>query len=91
MFTWTRDSSLVFKLLVDQFTSGQNNSLKPLIEDFVFSQAAIQQLTNPSGNVSTGGLGEPKFYINQTAFEGPWGRPQRGMFMFLAMACRTYL
>lgn len=36
----------------------------------------LQHLPNPSGNFSTGGLGEPKFNTDGTAFEGSWGRPQ---------------
>ena len=81
LFTWTRDSSLVFKLIVDQFTSGQDTSLRTLIDEFVSAQAIIQQVSNPSGSVSTGGLGEPKFNIDETAFTGAWGRPQRGKFL----------
>jgi glucoamylase len=84
LYTWVRDSSLVFKTLVDQYTSGQDTSLHSLIDDFVSAEANIQQVTNPSGTISTGGLGEPKFYINETAFTGSWGRPQRGMYNFAA-------
>ncbi|KAJ3483035.1 hypothetical protein NLI96_g6578 [Meripilus lineatus] len=77
LFTWTRDSSLVFKALIDQFVSGQDTSLRTLIDQFVSSQAFIQQVSNPSGTVSSGGLGEPKFNVDETAFTGAWGRPQR--------------
>ncbi|KAF9046528.1 glucoamylase [Panaeolus papilionaceus] len=77
LFTWTRDSSLVFKTIIDQFTSGQDTSLRTLIDQFLSAQTALQQVSNPSGTVSTGGLAEPKFNIDGTAFTGPWGRPQR--------------
>ncbi|OCB88871.1 glucoamylase [Sanghuangporus baumii] len=77
LFTWTRDSSLVFKALIDQYTFGQDTSLRTLIDEFVTAQSIIQQVTNPSGTVSTGGLGEPKFNIDMTAFTDAWGRPQR--------------
>ncbi|KAI0090809.1 glucoamylase G2 [Irpex rosettiformis] len=77
LYTWTRDSSLVFKALIDQFTSGADTSLRGLIDDFVSAETALQQVSNPSGSVSTGGLGEPKFNIDQSAFTGAWGRPQR--------------
>ncbi|KAJ3553980.1 hypothetical protein NM688_g3339 [Phlebia brevispora] len=76
LYTWTRDASLVFKVLIDQFTSGQDKSQRALIDDFVSAQAFLQQIPNLSGGVSSGGLGEPKFYINETAFNGEWGRPQ---------------
>ena len=82
LFTWTRDSSLVFKLIVDQFTSGTDTTLRTLIDDFVSAQTIIQQVSDPSGSVSSGGLGEPKFNIDETAFTGAWGRPQRGQCVF---------
>ncbi|EIM85945.1 glucoamylase [Stereum hirsutum FP-91666 SS1] len=76
LYTWTRDSSLVFKVVVDQVVAG-NTSLQGLVDDFVTAEATLQQVSNPSGTVSTGGLGEPKFNIDETAFTGAWGRPQR--------------
>ena len=81
LYTWVRDSSLVFKVIVDQYTGGRDNSLRTLIDSFFTAEAALQQVSNPSGTVSTGGLGEPKFNIDGTAFTGNWGRPQRGLFM----------
>ncbi|CEL63323.1 glucoamylase [Rhizoctonia solani AG-1 IB] len=77
VYTWTRDSALVYKLLVDQYVSGRDNSLLQGIYDWIASQTRLQQVTNPSGTVSAGGLGEPKFNINETEFTGSWGRPQR--------------
>ncbi|KAG5341533.1 hypothetical protein C0989_009894 [Termitomyces sp. Mn162] len=78
LYTWTRDSALVFQSLIDQFTHGQDTTLRPSIENYIAAQTILQQVSNPSGNVSTGGLGEPKFNIDLTAFTGSWGRPQRG-------------
>jgi glucoamylase len=51
---------LVAKVIVDQYTMGEDSSLGRLINDLVSAQADIQQISNPSGTVSTGGLGEPK-------------------------------
>ena len=35
-------------------------------------------MSNPSGDLSDGdGLGEPKFNVDESAFTGGWGRPQR--------------
>lgn len=92
VFTWVRDSSLVFKLLIDQYTLGQDTSpsLRSLIDAFVASQARIQKVTNPSGAISTGGLGEPKFHINETAFTDGWGRPQRDGPSLRATSFITY-
>jgi glucoamylase len=92
LYTWTRDSSLVFQTIIDQcetipkgrveklitlpcarFTLGLDTTLRPQIDNFVAAQTAIQQVSNPSGTVSSGGLGEPKFNIDETAFTEPWG------------------
>jgi glucoamylase len=80
LFTWVRDSSLVFKVIVDQYTSERDSSLQGQITNFTIAEAELQQRSNPSGNVSTGGLGEPKFNIDETAYTGSWDRPQRGWF-----------
>ncbi|KAL8775683.1 MAG: hypothetical protein Q9209_000179 [Squamulea sp. 1 TL-2023] len=76
-YTWTRDSALTAKMLIDDFIAG-DTSLQPQIEDYISAQAILQTVSNPSGDLSDGsGLGEPKFEVNSTAFTGPWGRPQR--------------
>ncbi|TFK87333.1 carbohydrate-binding module family 20 protein [Polyporus arcularius HHB13444] len=90
LYTWTRDSSLVFKALIDQFTTGEDGSLRTLIDQFTSAEATLQQVSNPSGTVSTGGLGEPKFNIDETAFTGAWGRPQRDGPALRATAIITY-
>lgn len=92
LYTWTRDSSLVFKALVDQLiaSGGSTMSMSSLIDMFVTAEANIQQVTSPSGNVTTGGLGEPKFMINETAFTGAWGRPQRDGPALRATTLITY-
>ncbi len=68
----------MFKLLLTQtrYTLGLDNdtSLRSLIDDFVSAESILQNVTNPSGNISSGGLGEPKFMIDETAFTGSWGR-----------------
>ncbi|MCJ1315074.1 hypothetical protein MMC15_000389 [Xylographa vitiligo] len=75
-YTWTRDSALTFKLLVDTFIAG-NSALQTDIQNYILAQGKLQTISNPSGTLSTGGLAEPKFYVNETAFTGAWGRPQR--------------
>jgi len=90
LYTWVRDSSLTFKALIDEYTSGEDTSLRTLIDDFVSAEATLQQVTNPSGTVSSGGLGEPKFNINETAFTGAWGRPQRDGPALRATAIISY-
>ncbi|KAF6229617.1 hypothetical protein HO173_011472 [Letharia columbiana] len=76
-YTWTRDSALTYKALVDAFIAG-NSSLQLEIENYIYAQAQLQAVSNPSGDLSNGaGLGEPKFEVDGTAFTGAWGRPQR--------------
>lgn len=81
LYTWVRDSSLVFKVIADQFSRGDDDSLRSQIDNFIAAEAALQQVSNPSGTVKTGGLGEPKFNINGDAYTDAWGRPQRGWSM----------
>ncbi|SMR53207.1 unnamed protein product [Zymoseptoria tritici ST99CH_1E4] len=76
-FTWTRDAALVTKCLVDQFLSGGPASLEGGVQDYINAQASLQTVQNPSGGLCSGGLGEPKFQVDGTAFTGNWGRPQR--------------
>jgi glucoamylase len=64
------------KVLVDLFRNG-NLGLQTVIEEYVNSQAYLQTVSNPSGGLSSGGLGEPKYNVDMTAFTGAWGRPQR--------------
>lgn len=90
LYTWTRDSSLVYKAIIDQYTQGLDTTLRGTIDDFVNAEAILQQVSNPSGTVSTGGLGEPKFNIDETAFTGAWGRPQRDGPALRATALITY-
>ncbi|KAL9600100.1 MAG: hypothetical protein Q9179_003331 [Wetmoreana sp. 5 TL-2023] len=76
-YTWTRDSALTFKMLIDNFIAG-DASLRTEIENYISAQAILQTVSNPSGDITDGsGLGEPKLKVNSTAFTGPWGRPQR--------------
>ncbi|KAF2117002.1 Six-hairpin glycosidase-like protein [Lophiotrema nucula] len=77
-YSWTRDSALVFKTIVDQFIQTGDTNLQLKINDYITAQAKLQTVSNPSGGLSDGsGLGEPKFLPNGNAFTGDWGRPQR--------------
>ncbi|TFL07038.1 glucoamylase [Pterulicium gracile] len=77
-FFWTRDAALTYKALTEQFTSGEDTTLRPLIDDFARSTARFQALNTPSGSAaSLESLGEPKFKMDISPFTEPWGRPQR--------------
>jgi len=90
LYTWTRDSALVFKLLIEDFVSGDDPSLRRLIDAYISVEAFIQQTTNPSGPAGKSGLGEPKFNIDGSAFTAPWGRPQRDGPALRASAMMQY-
>ncbi|KAG9235112.1 glycoside hydrolase family 15 protein [Amylocarpus encephaloides] len=89
-YTWTRDAALVFKCLVDTFIDQYSSSLQILIENYITAQARLQTVQNPSGGLSSGGLGEPKFNADGSAFTGSWGRPQRDGPALRATALITY-
>ncbi|KUJ13234.1 starch-binding glucan 1,4-alpha-glucosidase [Mollisia scopiformis] len=89
-YTWTRDSALTFKCIVDTFINSYSSSLQTEIENYIEAQAYIQTVSNPSGGLSSGGLGEPKFNADESAFTGSWGRPQRDGPALRATALITY-
>ena len=66
------------KTIVDEFLFGKTE-LQPYIEDYIHSQAVLQTVSNPSGTFLPAGLGlgEPKYQVDGTRFNGAWGRPQR--------------
>jgi glucoamylase len=90
-YTWSRDSALTLKMLVDEFIFG-NTSLQTVIEDYVHAQAVLQTVANPSGTFLPQGvgLGEPKFMVDGSRFNGAWGRPQRDGPALRAIALMTY-
>ncbi|KAL0577741.1 glycoside hydrolase 15 protein [Marasmius crinis-equi] len=90
LYTWTRDSALVFSWIIDQVTLARDTSLRSQVENYIASTARIQQVSNPSGTITTGGLGEPKFNIDESAFTGAWGRPQRDGPALRSTALITY-
>ncbi|SPO05379.1 related to glucoamylase precursor [Cephalotrichum gorgonifer] len=76
-YTWTRDASLTFKAIIERFIDTGDAELETLIRSFITGQAALQGVENPSGGLATGGLAEPKFHVDMSAFTEAWGRPQR--------------
>lgn len=70
-YNWVRDAALTMDVVVDLYEAATVPSAVSHYEDnlFQYSQARAEQQ-------QIGGLGEPKFYLNNTLFTGPWGRPQ---------------
>lgn len=81
-------------MIIDEFifTGGSNASLKVYIDDYIHAQAVLQTISNPSGTFYPAGLGlgEPKYEVNGTRFNGAWGRPQRDGPGLRAIALMTY-
>ncbi|KAI5481605.1 glucoamylase/glucan 1,4-alpha-glucosidase-like protein [Pseudohyphozyma bogoriensis] len=76
VYTWTRDAALVTKALLEHSVATGNSSILEILKDYASAQDVIQHVQNPSGTFDTGGLGEPKFNVDYTAFLENWGRPQ---------------
>lgn len=68
-YQWTRDSALSIREVIDAFERGDRTALQILYE-WVDMQIKVAHTDNPSGNFYTGGLGEPKFNIDGTAYFG---------------------
>lgn len=70
-YNWVRDAALTMDVVVDLYNAATLPSAIGFFEKtlFQYSQARAEQQ-------QLGGLGEPKFWLNNTLFTGPWGRPQ---------------
>jgi len=77
LYTWTRTAALTFKILIERLSVTDKPKISDHIDDYVKSQDRLRLMSNPSGGHWSGGLGEPKFYPNGTAFTGAWNRPQQ--------------
>jgi glucoamylase len=79
------------KMIIDEFAFG-NKALRSKIEEYIKAQAVLQTVSNPSGTLlpSGLGLGEPKFVVSGSRFNGAWGRPQRDGPALRAIALITY-
>ena len=67
-YHWIRDSALVMRVIIDLYQ--KNNEYLSYIINYVENEQQLQTLNTISG------LGEPKFNIDGTPFNGNWGRPQ---------------
>jgi glucoamylase len=68
-YSWTRDSALSFRVLIDQLAGGSNSTIDNYVKDYItYSKNA--QSTSTVCNC----LGEPKFNPDGSSFTGPWGR-----------------
>lgn len=93
-YTWARDSALTFKMIIDEFTrdSSALPHLESYIKDFIRAQAILQTVASPSGTLLPSGrsLGEVKWHVDGTRYNGAWGRPQHDGAPLRAIALITY-
>ncbi len=69
-YDWVRDTALTYSAIVDYYAVTQDTKFLKLIKNWVASETSRQN------KWALTGLGEPKYNIDGTSFEGPWGRPQ---------------
>jgi glucoamylase len=79
-FHWIRDSSLTMDTVVTLLESSQTDADKDLygkiLMDFISFSKGLQATNNLSGGAYSTGLGEPRFNLDGTISNLPWGRPQ---------------
>ncbi|RKO84735.1 Six-hairpin glycosidase-like protein [Blyttiomyces helicus] len=80
-YTWTRDSALTMRVIAIAYGdaapgSAEEGKFSGLLWDYAAFSRRNQERPNLSGDEDSGGLGEPKFYVDGTPYNEPWGRPQ---------------
>jgi glucoamylase len=73
-YHWVRDAALVMDTVVLRYENSKSSR-----DRSVYAQKLHEYLDFSEGlqNVrAIGGLGEPKFEVDGSSFDGPWGRPQ---------------
>lgn len=80
-YQWTRDSALTIRTLIHYLQDFQlnNTEYQLLVEQYIWNNYHLQRLPNNSGQFkygNDGGLGEPKFLVDNSQFNLNWGRPQ---------------
>ena len=89
-YHWIRDSALVMRTIVDMYRKTKDPTYFQSILNYIEIESKLQKLETISG------LGEPKYNINCTAFNGSWGRPQndgpalRGIILFQIIELFSY-
>lgn len=84
-YHWTRDAALVMRTLVRHYRKNNDLICFKQIIDYVKVESYFQNLP------TLGGIGEPKFHVDLTAYNESWGRPQndgpalRGLVMLEIM------
>ncbi|MGZ3695817.1 MAG: glycoside hydrolase family 15 protein [Bdellovibrionota bacterium] len=73
-FHWIRDAALTMDTFVTLYSQESDKAKKPAYLNRLLAYADFS-LGNQRSHTLTG-LGEPKFNVDGSPFNGPWGRPQ---------------
>jgi glucoamylase len=74
-YNWVRDASLTMDAVQTLYAAATDSNAKSQYETILFEYSTARATEQNDPGLQTG-LGEPKFYLNNTIFLGPWGRPQ---------------
>jgi glucoamylase len=79
-YHWIRDGAITMDAIVTLYQQVTDANYKAqylqALTDYVSFSRQNQLTPNRSGGADALGLGEPKFNLDGTAFQGDWGRPQ---------------
>lgn len=87
-YHWIRDGALAVGTLVGQLEKHNDqysDQIRTIIESYIASSRQLQTVPTVSGT-----LGEPKYYIDGSPFDEPWGRPQNDGPALRVMALAKY-
>jgi glucoamylase len=73
-FHWRRDAALTMQEIVTLYSQASDPGEKAHCFKMLTDYAAFVRKTQAASSLT--GLGEPKFNMDGTPFNGPWGRPQ---------------
>lgn len=74
-YNWVRDSSLTMDVVQQLYASASSSDAQNYYSNILFQYAQARTTEQNDPDLQTG-LGEPKFYLNNSVYTGPWGRPQ---------------
>lgn len=74
-YHWVRDAGLVMDEIVYRYEKSLPTQSKDVYLQMLMDYIEFSKQNQETPNLS-GGLGEPKFNVDGTAFDGSWGRPQ---------------
>lgn len=93
-YHWIRDGAITINTLINNFIKVDSNKTVSTVLNYVNVSSDLQHKSNPSGPYGDAflrNLGEPKWYVNNSAFEVNWGRPQNDGPPLRAMALLNFL